>query len=375
MRARLPKMRWPRQVKRRVVAEGVSPARHTETPMQHSTEGITRQVSAMYDLFPYPNPEKGTKALEELSNLLAFFSQETGYDFRGKTVLDAGTGTGQRLLEAAASLKETTFLAIDVSGRPLAIAREVAREAGVENVRFRRADLMDTSAHLGRFDVILCMGVLNQLADPQRGMRNLVRSLAPNGMLFFYIHGSLGSHERMRRKRIVSTLLGNSARDFDRGIEMVNDLGFDSLCYGWNLNTEDERTKESVCVHSYLNAHESLFDADGLFRLVKASGLGAFMTYRITVGHTDLLFETRLNAPRETILRRTEVAQKLSTPLLSNAYERLSLRDRYRLIDLIYQPNGYLVVGMKAGSEKLFDHNGRVWHNTVRVASDWTSTS
>lgn len=365
--------RAQRQTKRDGARASVAATPQTEASMEHSIEGITRRVSAMYDLFPFPSPEKGTKKLKELSNLLTIFSRETGYDFRGKSVLDAGTGTGDRLLEAAAALKETTFLAIDVSGRPLAIARETAKEERIDNVQFRRVDLMDTSANLGRFDVILCMGVLHHLADPQLGMRNLVRSLSDHGMLFFYIHGRHGSHERMRRKQILSVLLGESGRDFDRGIEMIRDLGFDSLSYGWNLNIDDERTKETLCVHSYLNVHECLFDADGLFNLVQGSGLDGFMTYGITVGHTDCLFETRLDAPRETLLERTDIAKKLSTPLLFDAYERLSLRERYRLIDLIYQPNGYVVIGLKSGAERLFDRNGRVCQNAVRFAGEGAS--
>ena len=336
--------------------------------MQNSIEVITRRISATYDLFPYPSPEKGTKKFTDLANLLTVFSAETGYDFRGKSVLDAGTGTGQRLLLAAGVLKDTSFLAIDISGRPLAIAREIAREDGVSNVRFRRVDLMDMSADLGRFDVILCMGVLHHLADPLRGMRNLVRSLSPQGLLFFYIHGTHGSHERMRRRQILGLLLGQRGRDFDRGIEMVRDLGFDSLSYGWSLNIDDARTKESLCVHSYLNVHECLFDADSLFNLVQGSGLDGFMTYGITVGQSGLLFETRPDAPRETVFQRTEILSKLSTPLLVKAYEQLSLREKYRVMDLLFQPNGYSVIGVKAGTEKLLNPSGRVLQNLIRVS-------
>ncbi len=94
------------------------------------------------------------------------------------------------------------------------------------------------------------------------------------------------------------------------------------------------------------------------------------MTYGITVDQTGYLFETRLAAARETLLQRTEIAKKLSTPLLVEAYERLSLRERYRLIDLLYQPNGYTVVGLKSETELLFKKDGRVLQNTIRVGAD-----
>jgi SAM-dependent methyltransferase len=340
--------------------------------MELSIESITRRVSATYDLFPYPSPATGIQNLKGLANLLTIFSRETAYDFRGKTVLDAGTGTGHHLLEAAAALKDTAFVAIDVSGRPLAIARETAKAQHVDNVRFQRVDLMDTSVDLGRFDVILCMGVLHHLADPVRGMRNLVRSLSDNGLLFFYVHGTHGSRERIRRKQILSTLLGGNGRDFDRGIEMIRDLGFDPVSYGWNLNIDDERTKESVCVHSYLNVHESLFDADSVFNLAQSSQLESFVTYGISIGQTGLLFESRLNAPPDTLLPRTDISTKLSTPRLCEAYERLNLRDRYRLIDLFYQPSGYVVIGLKCPAARLFPGDSRVVQNAVDATADWS---
>lgn len=336
--------------------------------MEESTEEITRRVSEMYDRFPYPSPETGTRKLKELSNLLTIFSLETGYDFRAKRVLDAGTGTGHRLLEAARKLKETSFLAVDVSDRPLAIARATAREAGIENVAFRVFDLMNEEADLGAFDVVLCMGVLHHLADPSRGIRNLVRHLPDHGILFLYVYGLHGSHERMRRKQIISTLLGPNGADFNRGIQVVNDLGFDPFMYGWNLNVSDEKTKESLCVDSYLNVHECLFETDSLIHLIKDSGLDGFMTFGLTVDQSGYLFDSRLDAPPEIGLPRTELTMKLPTPLLVEAYERLDLRERYRLMDLLYRPNGYTVIGFKSEAKRFFKPDSRLLQNTIWVA-------
>src|SRR5262249_33544035 len=149
------------------------------------------------------------------------FAAENRYDFKGKRVLDAGTGTGHRLIEAARVLPETQFLAVDISETPLEIARRAAAEERVGNVEFRRANLMEDGEPLGAFHVILCMGVLHRLSDPAQGLRNLVRNLAPDGLLFLYIYGAHGARERMRRKRIVALLRGRDATDFEHGIRLV----------------------------------------------------------------------------------------------------------------------------------------------------------
>ena len=306
--------------------------------------------------------------MKELSNLLTIFCRESGYDLADRSILDVGTGTGHRLLEAAATFPAATFLAVDVSARPLAVARRTAEQDRMENVSFRSFDLMDDRETLGSFDVVLCMGVLHHLADARRGLRNLVRQMADGGVLFLYIYAEPGSRERMRRKRVVRLLLGENPDDFSQGIRMVKELGFDSFSYGWNLSATDAGTKDSLCVDSYLNVHERLFDADGLFELMRGSGLASFMTYGLTVEQSGLMLETRLDAPRELPMQRTEPAQKLSTPMLVAAYERMGLPDRYRLLDLLYEPNGYTVLGLKDGAERMFNDRGRILQNAIRIA-------
>src|SRR5436190_3145854 len=93
-----------------------------EEPMDE----LTRQVSEMYGKYPYPSPQAKSLKLKELRNLLSIFSMENGYDMKSKSVLDAGTGTGHRLIEAASVFRDTRFLAVDISETSLRIAREIA---------------------------------------------------------------------------------------------------------------------------------------------------------------------------------------------------------------------------------------------------------
>ncbi|WP_431269565.1 methyltransferase domain-containing protein [Dankookia sp. P2] len=101
---------------------------------------ISAKVRQMYDQFPYPSPRAHGRDLRELLNLLTLFSMETKYDFRNRAVLDAGTGTGHRLIKAAARLRQTRFTAIDISEKPLSIARQVCQQEGLDNIEFRVAE-------------------------------------------------------------------------------------------------------------------------------------------------------------------------------------------------------------------------------------------
>jgi len=332
-------------------------------------DDITRKVSEMYEKFPYPSPQAHSRKLRELANLLSIFSMEVGYELRGKRVLDAGTGTGHRLIEAAATFKGTNFVAVDVCEAPLSIARQAAANEGVHNIEFRLFDLMEGEKKLGTFDIVLGMGVIHHLADPARGLRNLVGNLAEDGILFLYVYGKHGSHERIRRKQIVSLLLDGDQQNFERGIRLVKNLGFDSFEYGWNLNFDDEESRNALIVDAYLNVNESLFDVDTLFGLMQSSGLDGFLVYGLALDQRGYLFESRLSSNSHPLLQRIDVSARLDSPLLRESYEKLSLRDKYRVADLLFQPSGYTVMGFRTGALRYFSVDSRILANAFFWAS------
>jgi len=328
---------------------------------------ITREICDMYAKFPYPSSVTISRKLKELANLLKIFCMETRYDLAGKSVLDAGTGTGHRLIEAAAAFKKTRFTAVDISEPPLAIARETARNENVTNVEFLRANLMENHSPLGVFDIVLTMGVVHHLSDPAAGLRNLVRNLADDGILFMYIYGKLGGLERMRRKRIVSLLLDKDGDHAEKGIGLVRDLGFDSFEYGWNLGFDDEQSRKALIVDAYLNVNEKLFTVDDIFQLMRSSGLDGFLIYGVTLKQNGCLFETRLTEGHGQGLMTTDVATLLSAPSAQQAYQQLSLADRYRVLDLLVQPNGYTIMGFKKGALQHLPANGRIPANMLMI--------
>ena len=142
-----------------------------------------------------------------------------------------------------------------------------------------------------------------------------------------------------------------------------SDLG--NSLYGWNLNIQDEKTRDSLFVDAYLNVHERLFTTHSLTRLVKEAGLDGFSLFGIAVEQSGYLFETRLDAPAGIMLQRTDAAKKLPSESLLNSYRQMSLLDRYHLLDLLYQPNGYTVVSYKAGARALFSPESRIMQNAL----------
>jgi SAM-dependent methyltransferase len=330
-------------------------------------DDVTTRVQDLYSRFPYPSQDPGEQRLKELANLFWLFARETSYDFRGKRVLDVGTGTGHRVITAARLFPETRFVAVDLCAPPLAIARATAEAAGVTNVEFHQHDLMDDAIDLGRFDVVLCMGVLHHLADPGRGLRQVARHVADDGVAFLYVYGERGSRERMRRKEVISRLLRADGGSFEAGIKMAKDLGFDTFDFGWTLNVDDPKSVDALIVDSYLHVNEHLFDTSRLHDVMTGSGFHAFMAYGITCQSRGYLFDTARSVRSDVVAQWTDMVRHLPSPELASAYDRLDLKDKYRLVELMYEPNGYTLLAYKADGARLFPVEGRVRRNALAV--------
>lgn len=306
-------------------------------------DALTNQVKNMYEQYPYPSKDAGIPRLAELYNLLQLFARETGFDFKGKRILDAGTGTGHRLVEAARSMPDTSFVAIDITEASLQTARSLAASRGLTNVGFHHRDILTDTSDLGQFDVVMCMGVLHHLANPEEGLKNLTARLKDKGLLFLYLYGEVGGRERMRRKTIVS-LLNNGSGNFEQGLQLIKDLKFDTFEYGWNLPVDDAQLRDGLLVDAYLHVNEKLYTSESIINLLNGSGLQKAALYGITTGQCGYLYDTTQNGTCSLRVPKTEAASWLSSDLLKAQFEKLELQERMQLMDLWFEPNGYTVV-------------------------------
>ena len=100
----------------------------------------------------------------------------------GGSALDVCCGTGDLALELARLVApEGRVVGCDFSEPMLDLAREKAAERGAEGVRFEWADALELPYDGERFDAVTVGFGVRNLADLDRGLREMARVLKPGG--------------------------------------------------------------------------------------------------------------------------------------------------------------------------------------------------
>ena len=100
----------------------------------------------------------------------------------GETVLDLGSGGGIDVLLSAKRVGPTGKAhGLDMTDEMLALARENARKAGVENVEFHKGYIEEIPLPDASVDVVISNCVINLSGDKRKVLREVARVLRPGG--------------------------------------------------------------------------------------------------------------------------------------------------------------------------------------------------
>ncbi|MDT4935772.1 MAG: arsenite methyltransferase [Pseudonocardiales bacterium] len=100
----------------------------------------------------------------------------------GETVLDLGSGAGGDVLISARRVGPTgKAIGLDMTDEMLALARQNAAQAGVENVEFVKGYIEELPLADQSVDVVISNCVINLSGDKQRVLDEVARVLKPGG--------------------------------------------------------------------------------------------------------------------------------------------------------------------------------------------------
>ena len=329
-------------------------------------DSITQKVKNMYKKYPYPSPSTDVSQTNELLNLLRIFELESKIKLENKSIFDAGSGSGHRITNVAQYFTKSSFLGIDISDKSLLIANKLKKLKKLQNIKFQKHNIMNGVKTLGKFDLVLCMGVLHHLSNPDKGLQMLTKTMKNDGVIFLYLYGKLGGHKRMLNKEIISILLDKKKSNYDLGIKLVRDLDLNKFDYGWNLNFKNKKEEDALIVDSLLHANEFLYDCKDIDDLFKKSKLYGYAIFGITAGTEGYLFDASITTDKKLSIPQTNISEKLKSKQSLSCYKLLNLKDKIRIMDLLYEPNGYTIIGFtKSAFENL--SNDRLKRNFIKL--------
>jgi len=96
------------------------------------------------------------------------------------SVLEVACGTGSTALLLAGSVRQ--IVASDISGAMIGIGEQKARDQGVSNVKFVKAELSDNSVESDPYDAVLAFNILHLLEDLPAAIGRVNRLLKPGGL-------------------------------------------------------------------------------------------------------------------------------------------------------------------------------------------------
>ena len=171
------------------------------TPMDR----IARSVNQLYEKYPYPslpirneNDLVGKLHHNVMANILGTAGLETTF-LNGKTVLDAGCGTGEKACYY--SYHGANVSAIDLSNASLKKGQELAGKFNL-SVDFNRCDIADFNP-THQFDHIFCLGVLHHTSDPYMRFQKLAELCKPDGTITIGLYNTYGRfRHRLRRMKM-----------------------------------------------------------------------------------------------------------------------------------------------------------------------------
>lgn len=184
---------------------------------------LARNVRAMYNAHPFPHytaiPDN--RSDERFRTIYQEFLHIPLDQLAGKTVLDAGCGTGENTWSWRRILPlDTRLVAVDLSQASLGIARSSGGDQSLRPL-FACGSLLDLGLTSNSVDVVFCSGVLVAVPDPDRAFRELVRVLKPGGCMIVVLYHLYGRALHGFRRAVVDLL---EREDVDRRAQLGGKL-------------------------------------------------------------------------------------------------------------------------------------------------------
>ena len=144
-----------------------------------------------YTRFPYPWSPIKFEYLQDPDFQTVMLNQDVGAWQHDRVSFEpniwvAGCGTNQAVFTAL-KFPKAKVIGSDVSPGSLKICEQNARQLGITNLELRNESL-NSVKYEGKFDYVICTGVIHHNADPKATLEQLVRAMKPTGVMELMVY-------------------------------------------------------------------------------------------------------------------------------------------------------------------------------------------
>ncbi|MES2217629.1 MAG: methyltransferase domain-containing protein [Pseudomonadota bacterium] len=194
------------------------------------------------------------KILNDLCNSHSLQFIEKNLNLKNKRILDIGCGIGILSTEfAARCLPNGSVTAIDASEDQLKIAKKIAEEANITNIKFLNISAVNNDQVNEKFDLIYCRFVLHHLHYPNDAINKMTSLMHPESILIIEEPEDLESMFCDPPEPIFNTwknLAFKQLEDYKRNFSLGRDLR--TLFSQNNLETMQSSTVQPIIDTPYL---------------------------------------------------------------------------------------------------------------------------
>lgn len=181
-----------------------------------------QSVKEFYNLYQYPKAGQYTTNQKKTNKKIILDILKTANltekELIGKRILDAGCGTGEKAIffsKAGAKV----VVAIDFSKGQLKEAKKKAKKEKADNIVFKKKDLLkDTLEDLGKFDIVVCLGVLHHTSAPKDSFARIVGQLKENGTIIVGLYHKYSRFKYRVQRKLLRTFV---SKDPEKIIDFI----------------------------------------------------------------------------------------------------------------------------------------------------------
>ena len=319
-------------------------------------DAVTKSVKEMYEKYPFPacnmiNVAYGKRIRNDLKN--------RDLSCNGFKILDAGCGSGEKVISLAKVFPDSEVIGWDISGASLGKARALAEQEKVSNIKFENVNLLDfdLEQYKDNFDLIISWGVIHHLADTVKGFRNLGICLKPTGLLYAWLY-ALHSLQRIETRLVreaADVLLQKEEFSYEKGVKVVNAVKklIKTLNYGgkrdffmhlkWFFDKDVD--KRQILAHVFKHAGKLKYGSD-----YDANIVDAFLHANVKDYSIRMIFEETEAAGLEIvdfIEPPVKIEPFVDSDYVIKLYNNLSFRDKMEVMERLVNPGNHLFLARR----------------------------